>query len=514
MDAAQVIEAEAHINSIFARLEARISKATASYADISAPTTPREDVGKSTEQSEKLQQIQQQQKQSSGFSAVGECSEHPSTLQNMEQPEPPPPPADPTMIATTTATIGSEAPRSSSKAKAKHASKQAKISSKSLGPSAIAPVEGGKVVGRKKDTLLASNGKAIKAFPIQMIAQPSQPMEVFEPEHEPRARPSTTSSAAESRKNSDSSRGSLELGLQQGRTRRATTTTRSRSASTSAQAQRSRNSSTLALTSVQMPAGSAPLKEPAPAHTLEPEAAKESLPPSAEGDITVKPTTEAAEEIVGSLDEEDATAPLPAAVPEPEAPALEADERPAPSSPLSSPVVEHQLQQHQHQERTNDEDQPQDHPQDQQQQPQRHRSHHAGARTPLSSSSNTPRSSRPRGDPRLCSQEQAERAKAALSRLQLQLVEESTGSGSHEDSIDSLELGDRVWVAVSKGLRAAGNVRYSGETSFAKGVWLGLELDDEVGKNDGSVAGVRYFDCAQGHGLFCRPSFVAKECGP
>ena len=53
-----------------------------------------------------------------------------------------------------------------------------------------------------------------------------------------------------------------------------------------------------------------------------------------------------------------------------------------------------------------------------------------------------------------------------------------------------------------------GTVRFVGETDFAEGVWIGLELERPVGRNDGSVQGVRYFSCQQDHGLFCPPSHV------
>ena len=41
-------------------------------------------------------------------------------------------------------------------------------------------------------------------------------------------------------------------------------------------------------------------------------------------------------------------------------------------------------------------------------------------------------------------------------------------------------------------------------------MWLGIELDQPVGKNDGSVAGVRYFDCKPSHGVFAPPAKVTK----
>ena len=41
-------------------------------------------------------------------------------------------------------------------------------------------------------------------------------------------------------------------------------------------------------------------------------------------------------------------------------------------------------------------------------------------------------------------------------------------------------------------------------------LWLGIELEQAVGKNDGSVAGVRYFACKPSHGVFAPPSKVTK----
>lgn len=51
-----------------------------------------------------------------------------------------------------------------------------------------------------------------------------------------------------------------------------------------------------------------------------------------------------------------------------------------------------------------------------------------------------------------------------------------------------------------------GYVRFAGATQFAPGKWVGVELDKPNGKNDGSVAGVHYFDSTPLHGVFVRPS--------
>ncbi|PAV76690.1 hypothetical protein WR25_22216 isoform A [Diploscapter pachys] len=58
---------------------------------------------------------------------------------------------------------------------------------------------------------------------------------------------------------------------------------------------------------------------------------------------------------------------------------------------------------------------------------------------------------------------------------------------------DRARLGDRT-----------GRIEFIGTTQFAPGEWIGLVLDGQHGKNDGSVNGVRYFTCDPNHGLFCK----------
>ncbi|KAL3461603.1 dynein associated protein-domain-containing protein [Aspergillus heterothallicus] len=61
-------------------------------------------------------------------------------------------------------------------------------------------------------------------------------------------------------------------------------------------------------------------------------------------------------------------------------------------------------------------------------------------------------------------------------------------------------------VTLNDGRQAT--VRFVGSTRFATGDWVGVELEDGDGKNDGSVQGERYFECEPGYGMFVRPSII------
>lgn len=64
-------------------------------------------------------------------------------------------------------------------------------------------------------------------------------------------------------------------------------------------------------------------------------------------------------------------------------------------------------------------------------------------------------------------------------------------------------LGAPVDVPAGRGI-----VRFCGATSFSQGKWIGIELFEPNGKNDGSVQGVKYFNCKPNCGVFVRPSQV------
>ena len=65
----------------------------------------------------------------------------------------------------------------------------------------------------------------------------------------------------------------------------------------------------------------------------------------------------------------------------------------------------------------------------------------------------------------------------------------------------SLVVGNRVSTA-----NGMGSVRFVGTTAFAPGKWIGVELDNPTGKNNGSVQGKVYFSCRDGYGVFVRPA--------
>ena len=69
--------------------------------------------------------------------------------------------------------------------------------------------------------------------------------------------------------------------------------------------------------------------------------------------------------------------------------------------------------------------------------------------------------------------------------------------------------GDRVAVVTKDG---AGTVRYVGKTGFQEGEWIGVDMDMAVGKHDGTVDDVQYFQCSHGHGLMVRRDKLRLSC--
>ncbi|GMR59402.1 hypothetical protein PMAYCL1PPCAC_29597 [Pristionchus mayeri] len=71
-----------------------------------------------------------------------------------------------------------------------------------------------------------------------------------------------------------------------------------------------------------------------------------------------------------------------------------------------------------------------------------------------------------------------------------------------------IKVDDRCEIRVAGQMTRRGRVSFKGETKFKEGIWCGVQYDEPVGKNDGSVQGVRYFECMDKYGGFVRPSSV------
>ena len=65
---------------------------------------------------------------------------------------------------------------------------------------------------------------------------------------------------------------------------------------------------------------------------------------------------------------------------------------------------------------------------------------------------------------------------------------------------DSLMVGQEVWVDGTK----KGRIAYIGTVHFSKGEMAGVHLDEPIGKNNGTVGGILYFQTEPRHGLFSR----------
>lgn len=85
----------------------------------------------------------------------------------------------------------------------------------------------------------------------------------------------------------------------------------------------------------------------------------------------------------------------------------------------------------------------------------------------------------------------------------------SASGGDAQAAGENFQTGERVWVNGNK----PGYIQFLGETQFAPGQWAGIVLDEPIGKNDGSVAGVRYFQCEALRGIFTRPSKLSRTEG-
>jgi tubulin-folding cofactor B len=77
-----------------------------------------------------------------------------------------------------------------------------------------------------------------------------------------------------------------------------------------------------------------------------------------------------------------------------------------------------------------------------------------------------------------------------------------------EDPPEGIEVGQRSEVQLADGSHHRGVVRFVGKRDGAKGYWVGVELDEAFGKNNGTVGGKQYFVCEENFGIFVKPAKV------
>ena len=94
----------------------------------------------------------------------------------------------------------------------------------------------------------------------------------------------------------------------------------------------------------------------------------------------------------------------------------------------------------------------------------------------------------------------------ALRRGETYVPPEQMPESYGEEIALQVHVGDRC--EVSPGARR-GEVRFVGKVDgLPPGYWIGIQFDEPVGKNDGSVRGKEYFSCPPSYGGFARPENV------
>lgn len=74
-----------------------------------------------------------------------------------------------------------------------------------------------------------------------------------------------------------------------------------------------------------------------------------------------------------------------------------------------------------------------------------------------------------------------------------------------QEVLPDFQLGDRVLI----GGKEPGTLLFKGPTKFASGNWIGVELDEPEGTNDGTLKGIAYFTCKPNYGIFAPEDKIA-----
>lgn len=94
-----------------------------------------------------------------------------------------------------------------------------------------------------------------------------------------------------------------------------------------------------------------------------------------------------------------------------------------------------------------------------------------------------------------------------LGRFSNKTVNES--NKTDKENLKEIEVGKRCEVRTKGTPARRGEVKYIGEICLKPGVtFIGVCLDEPLGKNDGTAGEVRYFKCEPKHGVFVRPADI------
>ena len=75
--------------------------------------------------------------------------------------------------------------------------------------------------------------------------------------------------------------------------------------------------------------------------------------------------------------------------------------------------------------------------------------------------------------------------------------------------VTKFSIGDRVQLIPFKHKGKQGNVKFLGEIEGkAQGNWVGIELDEAKGENNGDFNDQTIFECGENCGIFLRPTQV------
>ncbi|TRY61717.1 hypothetical protein TCAL_03672 [Tigriopus californicus] len=86
--------------------------------------------------------------------------------------------------------------------------------------------------------------------------------------------------------------------------------------------------------------------------------------------------------------------------------------------------------------------------------------------------------------------------------------EKSKLEAEEKQMAEAMKVDDRCEVKAPGAMTRRGTVRFVGQVHFKTGYWVGVQYDEPLGKNDGSVDGKRYFKCPEKYGGFVKVAYV------